>query len=86
MPHEPLIVLMDAERSPVEAADTSTSLRIKPSFSYKPSESKVAFLLQDSSWLQRKSFVSELSVRAVCSNNYILSKAQLKTGLDDMTR
>ena len=85
MPHEPLIVLMDAERSPVEADDTSTSQGIKPSFSYKPSESKVAFLLQDSSWLQRKSFASQLSVRAVCSNNCILSKAQLKTGLGDVT-
>ena len=50
MRNEPLIVLMDVERSPVEADDTSTSLRIKPSFSYKTSESKVAFRLRDSSW------------------------------------
>ena len=49
MPHEAPIVLMDAEQSPVEADDTSTGQGIKPSFSYKPSEPKAAFLLKGSS-------------------------------------
>ena len=50
MPHEPLIILMDAERSPVETNDTNTSLRIKPSFSKRTSDSKVAFRFRGSSW------------------------------------
>ena len=32
MPHEPLIILMEAERSPVETNDTNTSLTMKNLF------------------------------------------------------
>ena len=61
MPHEPLIILMEAERSPVETNDTNTSLTMKNLFlktktlnlklpfgfeAFEARESKVAFRLR----------------------------------------